>query len=178
MGPPCRRRGGAASMRFLRPSGRSWPPSLATSWTRPASGSTFPRCSLRTSRGAPAPFTSMVQAGMEIERAAALSGLLADAGAGEYTLRRGRLTARLFPTPSGCYLERQRRNCATDGINCPAQWWGISWKSRVCYLFNWFSPNPTPSATLSSIAVSLRLIKSRCKPVRPVAGVFCVLASS
>ena len=73
-------------------------------------------------------FAAMVQAGMEIERAAALCGLLADAGAGEYTLRRGRLTARLFPTPSKCYLERQRRNRTADGIDCPAQWWGISWE--------------------------------------------------
>ena len=72
-------------------------------------------------------FAPMVQAGMEIERAAALAGLLAE-GAGEYTLWRGRLTARLFPTPSGCYLERQRRNRATDGVNCPAHWWGILWE--------------------------------------------------
>ena len=75
-------------------------------------------------------FASMVQAGMDAERAVALSGLLAE-GAGEYTLRRGRLIARLFPTPSGCYLEWQRRNRVTDSINCPAQWWESLWGKRA-----------------------------------------------
>ena len=113
---------------FLTPVGEIVAAELGDQLDTPSLRLDFPALFASDITGRARAFTSMVQAGMEIERAAALSGLLADAGAGEYTLRRGRLTARLFPTPSGCYLERQRRNRATDGINCPAQWWGISWE--------------------------------------------------
>ena len=70
-----------AFRRFLHatvtPCWARWLPKPRTSWTRRGWRSIRSTCTRRTCRGRARAFQSMVKGGMEIERAAALSGLLA-----------------------------------------------------------------------------------------------------
>ena len=77
MGPQCGKRGGAMPMHSLRPVGEILTAELGDQLDTPSLRLDLPALFASDITGRARAFAAMVQAGMDVERAAALSGLLA-----------------------------------------------------------------------------------------------------